>query len=154
LSPRENRSVPPLHYDVVYRLKADFPQAAFVLNGGLATLEAVRSEIGKVDGVMLGRAAYHDPYLLAALEREIFTSAEPTRARILERMSGYLQRCIASGTAPRHVVRHMLGLYQGVGGARQWRRLLSDAAVLEREGANALRFAAAAVDGASMARAA
>jgi tRNA-dihydrouridine synthase A len=136
LSPRENREVPPLRYEVVHRLKADFPLLTIVLNGGLSTLETVRCELAGVDGVMLGRAAYHDPYLLAGVDRALFDASAPvpSREEVVARMSDYLSREVARGTAPRHVVRHMLGLYQGVRGARTWRRRLSDAGVLAGEG--------------------
>jgi len=144
LSPKENREVPPLRYEVVYRLKADFPSLAFVLNGGLGSLDAAQAELAHVDGVMLGRAAYHDPWLLADVDRRLFGDEGPVASRdeVIARMTAYLHREAARGTSPRHVVRHMLGLYQGVRGARQWRRELSDAVVLEREGADALAHAA------------
>ena len=144
LSPKQNREVPPLRYEVVHRLKADFPSAAFVLNGGIASLDAAEPELAQVDGVMLGRAAYHDPWLLADVDRRLFGDEGPATSReeVVARMTAYLHREVARGTAPRHVVRHMLGLYQGVRGARQWRRELSDAAVLEQEGADALTYAA------------
>ena len=144
LSPRENRELPPLRYEVVHRLKADFPSLVFVLNGGLSTLEAAEAELARVDGVMLGRAAYHEPWRLAEVDRRLFGDAgsAPTREAIVERMTAYLHREVARGTAPRHIVRHMLGLYQGVRGARQWRRDLSDAAVLERDAAEVLSRAA------------
>ena len=142
LSPRENREVPPLRYEVVHRLKRDFPHARFILNGGLATLaEALQHSVG-LNGVMLGRAAYHDPYLLAHVDA-VYGDAEPapSRAEVVLRMSEYLERECHSGTAPRHIVRHMLGLYQGMRGARRWRRLLSDADQLESAGAGSLALA-------------
>jgi tRNA-dihydrouridine synthase A len=144
LSPKENREVPPLRYEVVHRLKADFPSLVFVLNGGLASLDAAQAELAHVDGVMLGRAAYHDPWLLADVDRRLFGDEGPVASRdeVIARMTAYLHREAARGTSPRHVVRHVLGLYLGVRGARQWRRELSDAAVLEREGADALVHAA------------
>jgi tRNA-dihydrouridine synthase A len=144
LSPKENREVPPLRYDVVYRLKADFPSLVFVLNGGLLSLDAAQAELAHVDGVMLGRAAYHDPWLLAEVDRRLFGDGGPVASReeVIARMTAYLHQEAARGTSPRHVVRHMLGLYQGIRGARQWRRELSDAAVLEREGADTLTHAA------------
>ena len=140
LSPKENREVPPLRYEVAQRLKADFPSMVFVLNGGLATIEAAEAELAHVDGVMFGRAAYHEPWLLADVDRRLFGDVGPaaTREEIVARMTAYLHRQASRGTAPRHVVRHMLGLYQGLRGARQWRRQLSDAAVLERDGADVL----------------
>jgi len=149
LSPRENREVPPLRYDVVRRLKRDFPQARFVLNGGLNSLDGARRSSEGLDGVMLGRAAYHDPYLLAAVDAEFFgesSATAPTRRAVIDMMSAYLVRETRNGESPRHVVRHMLGLYQGVRGARQWRRMLSDAALLESCGAGILEHAMLAVE--------
>lgn len=149
LSPRENREVPPLRYDIVRRLKHDFPHARFVLNGGLTSLEGARRCSEGLDGVMLGRAAYHDPYLLAAVDMEFFgerSAAVPTRHDVIDRMSAYLFRETRAGESPRHVVRHMLGLYQGVRGARQWRRMLSDAALLNSYGAGILERAMLAVE--------
>jgi tRNA-dihydrouridine synthase A len=144
LSPRENREVPPLRYEVVRRLKSDFPALAIVLNGGMPSLDAAVGELERVDGVMLGRAAYHDPWLLAGVDARLFGADAPARSRedVVTRMTAYLRRETARGTAPRHVVRHMLGLYQGVRGARAWRRRLSDASALERDGAEVLLRAA------------
>jgi tRNA-dihydrouridine synthase A len=144
LSPKENREVPPLRQAIVHRLKRDFPALVIVLNGGLQTLDDVLAELPHVDGAMLGRAAYHDPWLLADVDRRLFGCEGPvaSREQAVARMSDYLRQESARGTAPRHVVRHMLGLYQGVRGARQWRRVLSDPAVLERDGAEVLVSAA------------
>ncbi len=140
LSPKENREVPPLRPEVVQRLKAEFPDLVFVLNGGIQSLDAAAGSLASADGVMLGRAAYHDPWLLAGVDRRLFGGQDPPRSReaVVARMTDYLRREAGAGTAPRHVVRHMLGLYQGVRGARAWRRRLSDAAVLERDGAEVL----------------
>jgi tRNA-dihydrouridine synthase A len=147
LSPKENREVPPLRYDTVHRLKADFPSLGFVLNGGLATLDAARVACVELDGAMLGRAAYHDPYLLAGVDRSFYGDAAPppTREEVVAGMTAYLERECANGTAPRHIVRHMHGLYQGQRGARQWRQRLSDASALARDGAQVLGRAAALV---------
>jgi len=119
LSPKENREVPPLKYDYVYRLKRDFPQLAFVLNGGIASREQIEDELRKVDGVMLGRAAYHDPWVLADTEK--------TRAAVVQTMAGYARKHLPL----RQVARHMLGLYHGMPRARLWRRMLSDALLLK-----------------------
>ncbi len=148
LSPRENRDVPPLRYEVVLRLKRDFPYATFVLNGGLTSLEQAARESAGLDGVMLGRASYHDPYLLAAVDTDFIgtMTAAPTRSEVVARMSNYLRRVVAQGAAPRQVTRHMHGLYQGLRGARQWRRMLSDAVTLERYGAEILDHALQAVE--------
>lgn len=135
LSPKENREVPPLRYETVHRLKREFPQAVFVLNGGLASIEAAQPHLEHLDGVMLGRAAYHEPYLLAEVDQRLFGGCLPgSRREVVARMSAYLAREAAQGTAPRHIVRHMLGLYQGQRGARQWRRMLSDAEALAGDG--------------------
>ncbi len=140
LSPRENREVPPLRYEVVRRLKHDFPASRFVLNGGIASLdEALRQSAG-LDGVMLGRAAYHDPFLLASVDAAFFdeSAPAPSRAEVVARMSDYLERECRAGATPRHIVQHMHGLFQGLRGARRWRRALSDARQLESAGAGIL----------------
>ncbi len=144
LSPKENREVPPLRYATVHRLKRDFPSATFVLNGGLHTLAEARAQLAFVDGVMLGRAAYHDPYLLAQVDASLFDAdaAVPARADIVAAMEDYLRRAVAAGERPRAIVSHMLGLYQGRPGARRWRRMLSDPEFLAREGRHALSAAA------------
>ncbi|HTN49272.1 MAG TPA: tRNA dihydrouridine(20/20a) synthase DusA [Burkholderiaceae bacterium] len=145
LSPKENREVPPLRYEVVYRLKRDFPDATVVLNGGLQSLDEVLEQSRRLDGVMLGRAAYQCPFLLADVDSRCFGDSRPrpTLAHVVERMSRYLERECRAGTAPRHVVRHMLGLCHGLRGARHWRRMLSDAAFLEAGGVAVLQHAAA-----------
>ena len=147
LSPKENREVPPLDYRRVHQLKRDFPAATFVLNGGINTLGLAHEHLGAVDGVMLGRAAYHDPYLLAGVDWVIFgdSSHPPTREEVVLKMTQYLREQTRAGIAPRHIARHMLGLFQGLRGARQWRRTLSDADALQRHGADVLMFAFEAV---------
>ena len=122
LSPKENREVPPLKYDYVYRLKRDFPELEIVINGGITTRTQLDAQLKHVDGVMLGRAAYHDPWMLA--------DAGKTRAQVVERMVEYCRR---HGDVPlRSIVRHMLGLYHGAPHARIWRRMLSDSERLKR----------------------
>jgi tRNA-dihydrouridine synthase A len=127
LSPKENRSVPPLKYDYAYRIKQQFPQLRIVINGGIADLDAAAAHLALVDGVMLGRAIYHDPYLLADVDRRFFnaTSAIPGREEIVRQMLPYIDRELKTGTPLKHITRHMLGLFQGVPGARHWRRHLS-----------------------------
>ena len=144
LSAKENREVPPLRYDTVYRLAADFPAAQFVLNGGVTSLAQAAEALSRVNGVMVGRAAYHDPYLLAAVDRALFGAADPqpTRPQAVAAMSGYLERQAAAGVAPRAILRHMLQLFHGEHGARNWRRLLSDPGFVEHHGAQALHAAA------------
>jgi tRNA-dihydrouridine synthase A len=126
----------------VRQLKHDFPAAAFVLNGGLTSLPQAAEQWAGLDGVMLGRSAYHDPYLLAGVDRAFHgeKATSPTREEVVTAMDSYLH-AHAGTTSPRHVVRHMHGLYQGVRGARQWRRVLSDADELGRYGADILQRA-------------
>ncbi len=144
LSPKENREVPPLRYEIVHRLAQDFSAAAFVLNGGLTTLAQAQAALANVAGVMLGRAAYQEPYLLARVDVDLFGNAATvlTREQVVAAMVKYLTRQAAAGVAPRAVLRHMLGLYHGQRGARAWRRLLSDPAFLACYGADALQAAA------------
>jgi tRNA-dihydrouridine synthase A len=144
LSPKENREVPPLRYDVVRRLKRDFPDATFVLNGGLATPEQACAALDGVDGVMVGRLAYHEPGRLADLDAALFggAAAAADPADIIERVSHYLERAVARGAAPWSVIRHTLGLFHGQPGARAWRRNLSDPHFVAAQGIDALRCAA------------
>jgi tRNA-dihydrouridine synthase A len=134
LSPKQNREVPPLKYDYVHRLKRDFPHLTIVINGGLATHDAIAAELRHVDGVMLGRAAYHDPYLLAQAEEYAFGVSAPqrTRRQIVEALVPYAEEQLSRGVSLRAIARHVLGLYHGASGARAWRRTLSDAKQLDR----------------------
>jgi tRNA-dihydrouridine synthase A len=134
LSPKENREVPPLDYQRVYQLKREFPQLVVVINGGITTVEQVRAHLAEVDGVMLGRAAYHDPYLLARLEAALHGAALPERAEVLQHLQPYVEAERARGTALKHITRHLLGLYQGEPGARGFRRQLSEGAHLPGAG--------------------
>jgi len=153
LSPKENRSVPPLRPDVVYRLRADFPGLCLVINGGIETLEAVRQHLAAgLDGVMIGRKAYADPWWLTVLDQE-FLAGEPAapapdRAEVVAAMAGYAAREIAAGARLHHVSRHLLGLYHGQPGARTWRRAVTLGAARPGAGPDvlfeALRAAAAA----------
>ena len=147
LSPKENREVPPLRYAYVRQLKRDFPASTIVLNGGLADWEAIERELAFVDGVMLGRAAYHDPYLLAQADRRLFGDARepPSRADVVAALIPYAQAQLAGGTSLRAIVRHVLGLYHGVRGGRRFRQLLSDAARLHDADTSLLRDALQAV---------
>jgi len=153
LSPKQNREVPPLKYDYVHRLKRDFPELTIVINGGLATHEAIAAELERVDGVMLGRAAYHNPYLLAEAEEYAFGVAAPqrTRAQVVEALVPYAREQLARGVSLRAIARHVLGLYHGASGARAWRRTLSDAARLERADADLLTIALREVEPAAFA---
>jgi tRNA-dihydrouridine synthase A len=128
LSPRENREVPPLHYDLVHRLKAERPDMHVTVNGGIETLDAVAEQLEHVDGVMLGRAAYQNPYVLAEVDRRFLGAdgAVPTRHEIVEAVLPYVSREIGAGTPLIAMTRHMLGLFNGERGARAWRRYLSE----------------------------
>ena len=126
LSPKENREVPPLLYPRVYQLKREFPQLTIVVNGGIGSAAAAMSHFPQVDGVMLGRAAYHDPYVLAQLEHALFGTSMPTRDEVLQRLEPYIGAQIAGGEALHHIGRHVLGLYLGEPGARAFRRHLSE----------------------------
>ncbi len=137
LSPKENREVPPLRYDVVRRLRADFPALVFVLNGGIASAQQCRDLLDEPaatapHGVMLGRAAYHDSYVLAQAEHALYGTPLPSREQVVARMIDYLAGEIAATreqpfhTRVRDVSRHLLGLYSGQVGGKAWRRMLSD----------------------------
>jgi len=126
LSPKQNRDVPPLDYDLVRRLKAERPQLTVVLNGGLDTLERAQAEMAGLDGVMLGRAAYHDPGLLGRVDRWLDgTSAEVEPEQAVKAYRPYLARELEKGTPLAAMTRHMLGLFAGRPGARAWRRILT-----------------------------
>ncbi|MET1080281.1 MAG: tRNA dihydrouridine(20/20a) synthase DusA [Pseudomonas sp.] len=127
LSPKENREIPPLRYEVAAQLKQDFPHLEIILNGGIKTLDECHQHLQRFDGVMLGREAYHNPYVLAAVDQQLFGSHAPrlSRTEALERMRPYIARHLADGGALHHITRHMLGLGQGFPGARRFRQLLS-----------------------------
>ena len=127
LSPKENREIPPLRYDVAAQLKADFPDLELVLNGGIKTLDECRTHLQTFDGVMLGREAYHNPYLLAEVDQQLFGSSAPvvSRAEAMEKLRPYIVAHMESGGAMHHITRHILGLGQGFPGARRFRQLLS-----------------------------
>ncbi|WP_420962859.1 tRNA dihydrouridine(20/20a) synthase DusA [Brucella sp. IR073] len=130
LSPKENRDIPPLDYDRVYRLKGHYPNRFVGINGGIATLDEALDHLGHVDGVMMGRAAYHNPGLLTDVDRRIYgDEREPVdMAVLIDIMCDYTDRHIAHGGRLSHVTRHMVGLFQGQPGARRWRQILSSEA--------------------------
>jgi len=129
LSPAENRSVPPLRWDVAHQLKKDFPQLTFILNGGIKTLDDVRGGLAAMDGVMIGREAYQNPYFLAEIERDIFgTPGILSRNEVIDAMMPYIGKCLKNGKPLKDITRHILGLYQGLPGARRWRQVLSQEA--------------------------
>ncbi|TBH20556.1 tRNA dihydrouridine(20/20a) synthase DusA [Thermus thermamylovorans] len=127
LSTRANREIPPLRHGWVYRLKADFPQLTFALNGGVRTLEEALAHLGRVDGVMLGRAVYEDPFVLAEADRRVFgLDRRPTRLQVARRLRAYLEEEALRGTPPWAVLRHALNLFRGQPKGRLWRRLLAE----------------------------
>ncbi len=128
LSPKENREIPPLQYELVYRLKQDFPQLTIVINGGIKTLDACDEHLRHVDGVMLGREVYDHPYLLAEVDQRLFADARPapTRHEVIERLKPYVARELDEGAQLNHITRHILGLYRGLPGGRAFRRTLSE----------------------------
>jgi tRNA-dihydrouridine synthase A len=132
LSPKENREIPPLRYPYVYRLKADFPDLEILINGGLTDWPGIEQQLGHVDGVMIGREAYHNPWLLVEADRRLFGDAHPLpgRLEVVRALLPFVAREVAFGVPLKHITRHLLGLYQGQPGARMWRRTLSDPALL------------------------
>lgn len=128
LSPKENRDVPPLRYELVYRLKQEFPRLDISINGGIKTLDATAEHLRHVDGVMIGRAAYENPYILAEADRRFFGATEAPRDRhaVVEAMLPYIEARMSQGAPLSAITRHMLGLFQGLPGARAWRRHLSE----------------------------
>jgi tRNA-dihydrouridine synthase A len=145
LSPRENREIPPLRYSVVRQLKRDFPDLVIVLNGGLRDHETALEQMQGLDGVMLGRAACESPWLLASVDSRYYGRTDPRADRIeaAESMIGFVQHIAAEGVPARAALRHLLGLFNGLQGARQWRRTLSDARLLHDHGASLLEMALA-----------
>lgn len=130
LSPKENREIPPLRYDVVHRLKADLPHLKIILNGGLISLEQIARQLTLLDGAMIGRAAYQNPYLLADVDRRFYgaTPPPPSRHQVIERFLPYVEAQLARGVPLTAMTRHIFGLFQGLPGARAWRRHLSEQA--------------------------
>lgn len=142
LSPKENREIPPLQYERVYRLKADFPGLKIILNGGINSSSDVMSHLKKVDGVMVGRCAYQDPYALAEVPGLLSGEGVlPSRDEVVYRYMEYIERQLEQGVYLKHMTRHMLGLYQGLAGARAWRRYLSEHACRAGAGVDVVRSA-------------
>jgi tRNA-dihydrouridine synthase A len=151
LSPRENRAVPPLDYDRVYRLKQSYPALIVALNGGVASIKEAGAHLAKVDGVMMGRAAYQEPWRLLSVDPALFGAPAPAGAVLeaAERLIPYIERETAAGVRPYAIVRHTLGLFQGAPGARAFRRHLAEHGTKPGAGAETFRAALAKlVDGA------
>jgi tRNA-dihydrouridine synthase A len=153
LSPKENRDVPPLDYPLVYRLKAERPELTIVINGGVGSLDEAQTHLAHVDGVMLGRAAYHTPAILGEADARLFGDGEAatvTAAQAVERYRHYIARELAAGTHLAAMTRHMLGLFHGAPGARTWRRILTVESIKPGAGLDVVDAALAAVVGAAV----
>jgi tRNA-dihydrouridine synthase A len=147
LSPKQNREIPPLSYETAYRLKTDFPDIEFILNGGVRTLDDAAIHLAQIDGVMIGRAAYESPYMLAEADRRIFGAETPvpSRREIIERFMVYARGELAAGSPLRHMTRHILGLFNNLPRARTWRRILTEGAVPNAAGVEVIEQALAAL---------
>ena len=156
LNPKQNREVPPLDYPLVYAMKQEFPALHITINGGVGTLAEAKEHLQHVDGVMIGRAAYRNPYLLATVDREFYGSAAPVRGRgdIVTALAPWVTAQCADGVPLHRITRHMLGLFQGQPGARAWRRYLSEHAHRPDAGADVMVAALEQVSQAALAQAA
>ena len=126
-TPKQNLNIPPLKYEMVYKLKEDFKELNIIINGGITSAEQIKNHIKKVDGVMMGRSIYHSPYLLADIEKEIFKNKDvPSRQEVVEKLVKYLKSEIKKGTRVNQVMRHTLGLFHGQTGSNFWKRYLSE----------------------------
>ena len=125
-TPKQNLNIPPLKYDIVYRLKKDFPEEEVIVNGGINSIYQIKNHLEKVDGVMIGRTAYHSPYFLAEIEKEIFNNHNiPSRTEVIERMFPYIKEEASKGTRLNQIMRHTIGLFHGQKGSADWKRYLS-----------------------------
>ncbi len=126
-TPKQNLNIPPLKYEFVYKLKKDFPNEEIIINGGITSVDQIKPHLEKTDGVMIGRAAYHTPYLLADIEREIFNNEDiPSRQNVIEQLIPYVKDELKKGTRLNQIMRHTLGLFHGQSGASHWKRYLSE----------------------------
>jgi tRNA-dihydrouridine synthase A len=142
LSPKENRTVPPLDYERVYRLKREHPSLTIVINGGISSARQVAGHLERVDGVMIGREAYQNPWFLTEIERRFCGGSAPSsRQEVLDALFPYVEKELAAGTELKHMTRHVLGLFAGQPGARAWRRHLSEHAHRPRAGIEVLQAA-------------
>ena len=153
LSPKQNREIPPLNYAWVYQLKQDFPALTIVLNGGVQTLADCEKHLQHVDGIMLGREAYQNPWVLSQVDQRLFNSCNPcaSREQVIAALLPYTERQLARGSKLNHVTRHILGLYQGMPNARKYRRHLSENAYQENAGIEVLQQACAMVQATTVA---
>ena len=147
LSPKENREIPPLDYDRAYQIKKDFSDLVIAVNGGITTLEQTKEHLQHLDGVMIGREAYHSPFILAEVDQQIFGLDTPIkkRSQVVEEMYPYIERELSKGASLGHISRHMLGLFQSMPGARQWRRYISENAHKKGAGIEVMQTALAKI---------
>jgi tRNA-dihydrouridine synthase A len=147
LSPKENREIPPLDYDRAYQIKKDFSDLVIAVNGGVTTLEQTKEHLQHLDGVMIGREAYHSPFILAEVDQQIFGLDTPIkkRSQVVEEMYPYIERELSKGASLGHISRHMLGLFQSMPGARQWRRYISENAHKKGAGIEVVQTALAKI---------
>ena len=125
-TPKQNLNIPPLKYDIVYRLKKEFSDEEIIINGGINSIYQIKNHLEKVDGVMIGRTAYHSPYFLAEIEKEIFNNHNiPSRTEVIERMFPYIKEEASKGTRLNQIMRHTIGLFHGQKGSADWKRYLS-----------------------------
>lgn len=152
LSPKENRDIPPLDYPLVYRLKRERPDLTIVINGGVGSLQETEAHLEQVDGVMLGRAAYHDPAILGQIDRRVFgeSGEDVGPVEAVERYLPYVERQLARGVHLAAMTRHMLGLFHGAPGARTWRRILTVEGVKAGAGVEVIEAGLAALRGAQL----
>jgi tRNA-dihydrouridine synthase A len=148
LSPKENREIPPLSYETVHQLKRDFPQLEIIINGGITSLEQTEAQLQYVDGVMIGREAYHNPWILSQADHLIFDGEKSSRSRhrIVELLIPYVEKELSQGTPINRISRHILGLFQARPGARKWRRMISEESHKKESGSELLLRAAAQVE--------
>ena len=144
LSPKQNRDVPPLNYELVYQMKRDFPELEIIINGGIKTLDESAHHLTQVDGVMIGREAYHNPFMMSEVDERLYGEAvdERTSFEILEKYTEYMQKQMDEGVYLKHMSRHLLGLFIGQPGAKAWRRHISENAHKEGAGIEVIHQAA------------
>jgi len=148
LSPKQNRDIPPLDYDLVYQIKRDFPDLTIIINGGIKTLAECQHHLESTDGVMLGREVYHNPYLMAEVDQMLYGANTPllSRKQILQEFMYYVETQLSHDVYLKHMSRHILGLFQGIAGAKAWRRYISENSHKVGAGVEVLETAANLVD--------
>ena len=144
LSPKQNRDVPPLNYELVYQMKQEFPNVEIIINGGVDSIEACKAHLNHVDGVMMGREAYHNPYVMTDVDEQIYADKQSQKSRmdVLESYKEYMQQQMSEGVYLKSMSRHLLGLFTGEAGAKAWRRYISENAHKEGAGIEIIETAA------------